>query len=454
MRFFSLLLVLLVLAPAVMAQQVLRLGIDDAIEIALENNVDIMLSKSQIERSESQLQRSRADFLPNLNASMGGSRLVGRQFDQVTATFGDFTTHNFSTSLSTNVILFNGFRNINELRSSRLAVESSEQRYERMRENVIFQTAAQFLDLLLAMELLEIGRENLEASLKQLEQVTAQVEVGMRPIVDQFTQESIVANNELNVIRSENALELNKLRLLRLLAIDPLTQVEFIFPSIDEDEIVVRDYDLREMIQIAMMNRRDVRASELELRQAEYAMRISEGARMPTMSFSGSVSSAYRDRQRDPLSGDRLPFGDQFFDANINRGVSFNVSVPIFNRLQTRTQIQQRQIDFRNAELQLEDLRQEVYLELQQAYNDYMGYVKEMEATEKAFIAAEKAYQTALERYNVGSATLIELTNANNEFIQASSNRIQVMYQFIFQEKVLDFFLGRITEDVAFDALD
>ncbi len=436
------------------AQQAPRsITLEEAIEIALENNIEIELSRSNIDRSESQYRRQRAEFLPNLNANFGGTRTVGRQFDPAAVAFDDFTTNNLNAGISTNLVLFNGFRNINQLRSARLGMESAEERYQRTREVIIFEAAARFLDVLLANELLQINLENLETTRKQLEQVEAQVEVGMRPIVDQYSQESVVANNELSVIQSENILNLNKLRLSRLLQLDPLEEVEFVTPGIDEEEIVVQDYELSEMISLALMNRRDFRASELEMQQARHELSISRAGRVPQVSLSASLSTAYRDQQRDPIQGTILPFSDQFFDININRSIGFGVSIPIFNRWQTRNQIEQRRIDFRNAELRLEDLRQEVFLELQQAYNDYMGYAKELEATEKALIAAEKAFETEQERYNVGSATLIELTNANNEFIRASSNRIQAMYQFIFQEKVLDFFLGRITEDVEIRAL-
>lgn len=446
-------------ASTAVAQEVRSITLDEAIDISLENNIDVRLSENEIERQESEYRQSRAELYPNLNASIGGSRQIGRQFDQATVAFDDFTTNNLNSSISTSVTIFDGFQNINELRSARLGRESAEERYQRTRESIIFETSALFLDVLLSQELLEIERENLEASRQQLEQVEAQVEVGMRPVVDQYSQESVVANNELSVIQSENSLNLNKLRLSRILQLDPLGEYDFVAPSIQEEELEVRDYDLSEMINLAMNNRSDIRASEMELQQTRRSLAISQAGGLPNISLSAYLSTAYRDQQRDvdpetgmPLEG-TMPFNDQIFDANINRGMSFNVSIPIFNRRQTRNQVQQRQIDYRNAELQLEDLHQEVFLELQQAYNDYMGYAQELEATEKALTAAERAYETEQERYNVGSATLIELTNANNEYVQASSNRIQAMYRFAFQEKVLDFYLGRITEDVQIEAL-
>ncbi|MEX0681086.1 MAG: TolC family protein [Balneolales bacterium] len=458
MKQYYILAVLLVvtMTTAALAQDIRNITLDEAIEIALDNNIEIQLSRSVIERQNSEVRRRQADFFPNLNATVGGSRTIGRQFDPSIVAFDDFTTNNLNARISTGITIFNGFRNINQLRSARLARESAEERYQRVREEIIFESAAMFLDVLLARELLEIERENLEANRRQLEQVQAQVEVGMVPIVNQYSQEAVVANSELAVIRSENNLNMSQLRMTRLLQLDPLLEYEFVTPVIQEEEIEILEYDLGELIHVAMSNRRDVRAAEMEMQQNRYALNVSQGMRLPEVSLSGGISTAYRDQQRQPVlngSGTEImPFTDQFFDANINRSLSFNVSIPIFNRRMTSNQIQQNKIDLQNAELEYQDLRQEVFLELRQAYNDYVGYAQELEATESVLIAAEKAYETELERYNVGSATLIELTNANNEYIQASSNRVQALYQFIFQEKVLDFFLGQISEDINFDA--
>lgn len=450
----GLLLISFLLITPLHAKEIQRISLQEAIHIALDNSLELEMAKNEISRSESQYRRQKADFFPNLNASVSGNQTIGRQFDPAAFAFDDFTTRNLTANISSSVVLFNGFRNINELRSTRIGKESTEERYQRTRERIIFDTAARFLNLLLAKELFEINKENVEAGKRQLEQVEAQVEVGIRPVVDLYNQESIVANNELSLIQSENALKLSKLRLSSLLQLDPLGEYEFLMPDINEDKIVIRDYDLSQMIRVALDNRSDYKAGRLDVNQARYALQISQAGRIPEISLSGYLSSAYRNQQREPVpgnpaaQGDVMPFTDQFFDANINRAVSFNVRVPIFNRWQTRNQIQQRKIDYKNARLRLQDLEQELFLELQQAFNDYTGFVKELEATQKALFAAEKAFETEQERYNVGSATLIELTNANNEFVRASSNRVQALYQFVFQEKVLDYFLGRITENV------
>jgi outer membrane protein len=442
------------------AQEVEVITLEDAIQIALEKNISLLQAGNNLQRNDAEVLRATGDFLPNLNLSGGASRTVGRQFNQATISFQEFTNNSINANLSGGLILFNGLQNINNLRAARSSRSSAQDEYQRARENVIFSTASSYLQVLLDKELISIAKENLEASTRQLEQITAQVEVGMRPIVDQFNQEAIVANNELDVITRENSLNLNTTRLIAILQIDPLKDYDFVVPDVSEYDLEPNVYSLDELVQTALANRSDLSGQEFRIMSARYALSSARGNYLPTLTLNASVSTRYFDTYREPeiigidqegepiLTRVTVGFGDQFFDRGVNRQIGLNLNFPLFTRFQNRTFEQQRRIDLKSAELQLESLQSDVFLEVRQAYNDYSAISKQLQATQKALIAAEKAYETEQERYRVGSSTLIELTQANSEFVSAASNRVQTVFRFIFQEKLLDFYLGQITEDV------
>lgn len=443
-------------ATSASAQEVEIITLEDAIQIALEKNINLLQAGNNLQRNDAEVLRATGDFLPNVNLAGGVSRTVGRQFNQATISFQEFTNNTISANLSGGLILFNGLQNINNLRAARSSRSSAQDEYQRTRENVIFSTASSYLQVLLDKELISIAKENLEASTRQLEQITAQVEVGMRPIVDQFNQEAIVANNELDVITRENNLNLNTTRLIAILQIDPLKDYDFMVPDVSEYDLEPNVYSLNDLVQTALANRSDLSGQEFRIMAARYALSSARGNYLPTISLNASISTRYFDTYREPEIGPNGPtgqritvgFGDQFFDRGINRQIGLSLNFPLFTRFQNRTFEQQRRIDLKGVELQLESLQSDVFLEVRQAYNDYSAISKQLQATQKALIAAEKAYETEQERYRVGSSTLIELTQANSEFVRAASNRVQTVFRFIFQEKLLDFYLGQITEDV------
>jgi outer membrane protein len=211
--------------------------------------------------------------------------------------------------------------------------------------------------------------------------------------------------------------------------------------------------NLRSMIERAMANRSDVAAQDAQIKIAYYNLKSAEGARLPTISASGSFRTSYSDRQRNPITRDREKFSTQFFDVNIGNSLGLSMQVPLFTRLNTWRSIQAGRINYKNAQLDRENIEYTVIQEVAQAYTDYIGYTKELETTQKALIASERAFQTAQERYNVGASTLIELTQANADFVQASSNRVQALFRFIFQEQLIKYYQGEIDETFSIEAL-
>ena len=427
--------------------------IDDAISIALENNYSLKQAKNELDLAEDLIFSEKADFLPSISANMSGSRTTGQQFlfdrfSEGLDPFVDVSSQSISGGMNANINLFNGFNNILTLKSSQSNKESREQQYERAKELVIFNTASRYLQVLLDKELLAIAKQNLETSTAQLEQVQVQVELGARPMVDLFNQEAQVANDELVVTQRENTLSLNSLLLIRQLEIDPLGAYDFVVPDLTLNDLPWMDVNLRSLVNEALTTRSDILSAEASISSLRYQMQVTKNSLLPTLRASAGVSSRYSDQYS--IGGAEVSFSDQFFDQQVNRslGLSFNVS--LFNNWNRMYSIQSSQVQLKNAELNLDNSKMQVIQEVSQAYNDYSSYVKQLEASEKSLVASERAFQTQQERYNLGASTLIELTQAQSSFVSAQSNYTQAMYNLIFQEKLLDFYLGKLKGDNIF----
>ena len=414
--------------------------------IALENNYQIKQAENNRGLADTQVRSAKADFLPNLNASFNGNRTVGRQFVEEDASFDDRTTYGFSGSLSTNVTVFDGFTNIANLRRAEAERASDELFLQRLRENIMFETASRFLQVVLNQELLKISQSTLEASESQLEQISAQVEVGALPMINLYNQEATVASDELSVIQNENALEVSKAQLIRIMQDETITEVIPEMPSVEDLSLVPVDLNLQELIEAALEIRSDLRAQEYDIESNRQTHKIARAQYLPTITAGAGFSSRYSDQIS--FMGDPVPFSDQFFDQNISRNIGFSISIPIFNRWNTRTSIESASVQLRNSELDMDNIRFQVSEEVRQAYNDYHSIAQELESSEKALIAAQRAYDTEQQRFEVGATTLIELNQANANFVQAQSNRVQAVYSFVFQERLLDYYLGQLGQNL------
>ena len=448
MKYLITLILLLLPVLSSQAQEARTITVEEAIEIAVKNNYQLQQAKNFLDLAEIQIFSAKADFLPNLNANMSGSRNVGRQFVQEDLSFDDRTTYGVNGTLSTNLTIFSGFRNISNLRGAQARKYSQEETVNRLRESIIFNTASRFLQVAVNEELLKIAEASLEASESQLEQVRAQVEVGARPTVDLFNQEATVASDELALIQRENALSVSIAQLLRIMQDETISYVEIQMPSTEDLSLIPRELELSEMINMALNVRSDYAAQEFTIQDNEMNERIARSSLYPTLSANANLSGRYSDQFVDPTTGETSSFGDQFFDQNITRSIGLSLQIPIFSRWNNRTNVQSAQIQLKNSRLELDNIRFQISEEVRQAYNDYLSLTKELESTERSLRAAERAYETEQQRYEIGSTTLIELNQANANYVQAQSNRIQTIYNFVFQERLLDYYIGQLGQDV------
>lgn len=440
----------LLLATTVHAQDKGPITLQEAIDIALENNYQLKQAANNLELAQKTITSEYADFLPSVSGNLSASSRKGQQLVRQgdTQVFEDNVTNGLSGSLSASVPLFNGFDNILSLRISKSEKLSSEEQLQRAREKVIFQTASNFLQVLLDEQLLQIAKENLEASRKQLEQVRAQVEVGSKPTVDLYNQESEVASNELTVTQRENNLRLSRLGLIRQLQIDPRGDYTFVTPDFGPDSTVNAGstaYSVDNLIDRALENRSDLKSEMAKLTALELQLKQTKYNLIPTLSASARLSSSYNDQ----YFGGGVSFGDQFYDQNFTTSIGLSLNIPIFSNWNRINQIQTAKINLKNAELSLENTRLQIIQEVTQAYNDYLSYKKELEATQKALQAAQKTYETQQQRYKVGASTLIELSEANASYIRAQSDRARAFYNLVFQEKLLDYYLGKLDKEIS-----
>jgi len=135
-------------------------------------------------------------------------------------------------------------------------------------------------------------------------------------------------------------------------------------------------------------------------------------------------------------------FMDQIKDHGA-KYFGFSLSIPIFNRFQTRNQVRSARLSIQNYELALENVKQILYKEIQQAYQSAVSAQSKFNSTEKAYDAAAESFKYAEERYNIGKSTVYELSEAQTKLLTSRSEQIQAKYDFIFRAKILDFYNGR-----------
>lgn len=425
----------LVLTSAATAQETRTITFEEAVGIALDQNIQLRQSENSVELQSRQVFQQRMDFLPSLFISTNGSQGSGFAQDQGGNRI-QFTSKNLNGSFSTQLNLFNGFADVAALEQAKHSRDASMLDYDRARQDVVFNVADNYLAYVNSVEQVRIQEENLEAQRQQLAQIEEFVNVGSQPISDLYQQQALTAQAELQVLNAERTLQLGKTRLIQVLHLDPFGDYEFAAPQIDAADLTPQAYNLDELLRMAFADRADIEAQEEQILASREGIRIARSSYWPSVNLSGNYRSNFSPDSDGGLINQ--------LDANRGNSVGFSISYPIFNRFTRGTQVQQAEVSYRNDVLALENLRQEIALQVRQAYLDYEMTEKRVEVTATQVQAAEQAVEAAEERYDVGAGTLLELTQARAGYVEAVSNQVQARYDLLFQAKLVDYYVGRL----------
>ncbi len=443
---WAIVLVVLLLLPGRMAlaQDAPAAGrtidLREALQIALEQNLNLRQSANDVALSEAAVAQQRAAFLPNLNLSAGPSLRFGRMFDQTTARLTDQRSEGLSLGASSNVNLFNGFADVAGLEESRLNREASLNSFERNRQNVLYQTTSQYLQVFLTGELIRVEEENLAAQRLQLESIEAAYEAGNRPIADVLQQRTAIAQAEQRLITTQRDYELARLQLMQTLHLTPFGEVTFEEPPASLFAASNVEYDEEDLIRRALNEREDVAAQRLRIEAAGQGVRVARSGYLPSISLNATTGTNYSSLN------EQFGFSDQLSSVNPNGSVGVSVSIPVFDRRQTKAAIERAQVSLSNEQLALEMLEQEVAFSVRQSLLDHRTAQAQLAVAERQLESAEESLRAAEARYSVGASTLLEVTEARSSFVEAATSRLQALYNVIDTEMAIAFNAGRLDE--------
>ena len=409
---------------------------DDAIRIALRQNTTLRQANNAASLNAASVKQARLSFLPDLRLTTSTGQNYGRTFSTDEGRIIDQTTNSLNAGVSSSVTLFNGLTNIANLRSAQLTEDAGERSVKRAEQTVAFTVASNFLALVQQQEQLRVQQENLTAQEAQEKQIKAFVDAGSRPISDLYQQQATVAAARTQVVSAQRALELAKVDIIQALNLDPRGNYAFAPPALDTTTANSNTvtFNLDSLLTRALAQRSDLDAQEALVSAASQNVKAARGVRLPSLSLSAGYNSAYS-------SATNLGFYDQL-DQRRGGSLSLGFSIPLWDRGNADVTTQRAQIAEDNARLDLKDRQQQIGLEVRRAYLDYEAAKQQLDAAEAQLRAAQLALETSQQRYNVGAATLLEVTQARATQLQAASALVTARYGLLFQRTLIGYYTG------------
>lgn len=415
------------------AQQPRRITFDDAITIALKQNIAVRQAQNAAALGDATVQQQKMQLLPDLRLNVSGSDNVGRNFSQSDGAIVNQQTQALSTGLSTSLTLFDGGKTASSIRSAQANQQAGSNDLTRAKQTAVFTVASDFVALTNQREQLAVQQENLAAQKAQQELIQKFVDAGSRPVADLYQQQATTAGAQLSVVQATRTLELAKVDLIQALQLDPAGTYDFVAPTLNETDLPARG-SLDSLMTRAYANRVDLDAQTSRVDAATQDVKAAKATRLPSIALTGSYNSAYS-------SVADLGFTDQL---NQRRGgsIGVGVSIPLFDRGSTNLAEQRAQLAVDNERLALDATRQAIALEVRRAYLDQSSAQEQLAAAEAQQTAAVQAVEVVERRYQAGAATLVEVTQSRAQQVQSASAVITARYNLLLQRTALAYYTG------------
>jgi outer membrane protein len=437
----SLIILLTVFTTASIVSQE-KLTLEKSINIALNKNSTVLKSTNQLESFKSGVQAAWGNFIPTLglNASWQWNKTdqQGLYVDPTTGQVvdGSQQLRSYNVGVGSDWTLFNGLADFATLSQSENNLESAQFTLERIKQDIVYQTMTLYYQVVYNSQLLNVKKDDLKWNEKNLETIKERNRLGAATLADVYQQEVAKGNAELELIRTENKLEITKKDLLYYLGIDVLQEYTFTdtLTSMDSEILssnLLADYqDLSELVTNALNQRYDYKSASLNYESSKEGVTIAQSGHWPSLVANGRYTW----------------FGNTVSEIDKNKNLQFGLSlnVPLFLGWSVSDRVQIAEVQSKNSEIELSDLERQIKKEIKTNFLDLQAAQKGLVVSEKNISAARENLNIEAEKYSLGSGKLLDVLIANSRYTQALSDLLNTQFAYIVLSQQLKYNLGTL----------
>jgi len=399
------------------------LTLESAIGLALQNNDDMRLADQDRLRAKEEIREGWSNALPDIRLTGNYDRswvLPTFVFDtpQGQQSFTIGTSNKITSVVRFQQPLFSSGKVGAALQAGRSFRDFAAQGYQLTKQTVSARTEIAFYDAMLAESLLAVTGEALRLAEANLHQVESLRRAGRVSDYDQFRAEVQVSELRPDSIQAAKGLEIARMNLRDIIGVDQ--SEEIILNGAFRSDTTIDTADLVALTEKGMRVRPELQQAAFEVNIRDAAIRVQKSELRPSLDF---VATAQLAVQSDDLSFS----GDEAQESWVT-GVALNI--PLFDGFRNRALVNKAKVDKRKAEIQVEQLRKQVRLEIRQAWFDAKEAGERLEAQKQVVFQAERGEGIARSRYGNGFGTQLEvldaqlvLTRSRSEFVRAQRDR-------------------------------
>lgn len=413
----------------------------NCIDYALEHNITIRRNRINVESTQEDVKTAKADFLPSLSGNIS-QRIVNRpnsasgtiiSGDNIT-TSESKTSYNGSYGIDANWTVYNGSKRVNTLKQQQLNSRVAELTVDESENSIEENITQLYVQILYSAEAVKVNESTLEVSRKEFERGQELFNAGSIASSDLAQLEAQVSNDNYQLVTSQTTLQNYKLQLKQLLELDGDFEMDLFLPPLDDSSVLIPLPTKDDVYQTALNLRPEIESSKLNIEASDMNIKISRAGYIPSLSLSAGIGTTN-------ANGNDFSFSEQV-KQNWNNSIGLTLSIPIFDKRQTKSAVNKAKLQRQTSELDLMDNQKTLYKTIESLWLSANSAQQQYVAATQKLKSTQASYALVSEQFNLGMKNTVELLTEKNNLLSAQQETLQAKYTAILNAGLLRFYQG------------
>ena len=402
---------------------------------AVKHNHEVKRTELELENYKAAKTGAIGRFLPEVDAGIGVQYNFGRAIDPETNGYTDVSTFYNGYSLSASLPVFDGFSRLHALRAAKASVKMGHASLRQQQDQTALNVMQAFTNAAYYGGLVKMAEEKVEETTLLLRQTRILEEVGRKSAADVAQVESQQAEADYELTRQQNLLASALLELKKEMGY-PLS--ESLTPNPSLKNLTPNPSPNGEGSEASRRGAGGEAVFRYQMEVSRHEWRQARTALFPSLSLSAGLNTTY---YKTLHSQTAAAFSSQFKN-NMGEYVGATLSIPLFNRLQSITNIRKAKNNYKIACENYEQKRIELEKLSLEARHDWQAYLKQTEQMAKKVEADSMAYQLVRRQFEEGLSTAIDLHTTSSQLLQSKATLLQCQLMAIVKEQLVRYYNG------------
>ncbi|SDM75396.1 Outer membrane protein TolC [Daejeonella rubra] len=399
---------ILLLAGNLQAQE--RLSLEQAVQLALENNYDIKLNKNDVEQAKNNVSRANAGMLPVVTGNFSTNNTVSNTKQTLSSGQTQERTGAKNSNLVYGPVLnwqvFDGFEMFARYDRLKELEQLGEANFKLTVQNTLADVINNYYDLVSQQQQIKALSGALDISRLRLKNSNNRFKIGKAAKLEVLAATVDLNTDTTNLLRQIDVYRSTKIRLNELLAREISTEFK-----VSDSIIIGNNLILAELQASASQLNPNLQSALINRRIAEINLKEVKANRYPDI----NINSGYNFSK----STSELGFARTSTGRGLNYGLS--ASINIFNGYLQKRNEKNASLQIENSKLQYDKITQNISSQLASLYQTYQTNLELVRLEQENLGVAKQNMDITLEKFRIGSVAPLEFREAQRNYIDANA---------------------------------